>query len=82
MVKTTVSSIRFAEGCGNVSKALSKRSPGLRTSCMSFWTLREMYNIRLPTISCIGIIQDFLRPMRLKKTESTIGDHSSLSEYG
>ena len=51
-------------------------------SSSNFCTFSEIYNINVPTISCIGTIHDFRRPNDLKKTESTIGDHSSLREYG
>lgn len=41
-----------------------------------------MYSIVEPITSCMGMIQDFLRPMDGMKVESTRGDHKSLREYG
>lgn len=58
-----------------------KHSPRL-TSSIKRCILRDMYSMRVPIMSCIGMIQDFRRPKDEKKTESTMGDHISLSEYG
>jgi hypothetical protein len=44
--------------------------------------LRDIYNIRVPLMSCMGMIQDFRRPKEEKNTESMIGDHNNFSEYG
>jgi hypothetical protein len=52
------------------------------TSSSNFCTLIEMYSMRLPSITCIGMIQDFRRPMDGTNKESTTGDHNSLREYG
>jgi len=53
-----------------------------QTLSNSFCTLSEMYNIKVPMMSCMGIIHDFRRPRDGIKTASTIGDHKSFSEYG
>jgi hypothetical protein len=46
------------------------------------WEFCEMYIIKLPVMICMGIIHDFRRPRDGKYTESTMGDHNNLREYG
>jgi hypothetical protein len=84
-MKMVVSSYTFFSGynhnIGRMRKMVENNSLQL-TSSSNFWTLIEMYNMRLPMINCIGMIQDFRRPIDGKNIASTIGDHNSLREYG
>lgn len=82
-IKIPVNSYIFFSGYNHKISHMIKTWEGRQTrltSSSNFWTLIEIYNMRLPIISCIGIIQDFRRPMDGKNNESTIGDHRSLRE--
>lgn len=52
----------------------------LLTFWMSFSALKDMANMIVPIISCMGIIQDLRRPIDGRNFESTIGDQKSLRE--
>ena len=54
----------------------------LLTFSMSSSALSDITSIVVPMMSCMGIIHDLRRPIERKKTESTMGDQKSLSEYG
>lgn len=68
--------------CSDGNERATTRGKTLLTSSIKRCMLRDIYNIRVPLMSCMGMIQDFRRPKDEKKTESTTGDHSNFSEYG
>ena len=71
-----------SDGCIFDVSGVKRIDKNIHTLFMYSSALNDMASMRVPMSNCMGIIHDLRLPTEGMNRESTIGDHSSLSEYG